>query len=207
MNIRGTFKMIMLLVKKIAIFSAFISLSIWASSNGAESSKTLKGKLKACTIHSGIQGGGAIPWPWGSELDFPWESIEGTWRPVRSDCDSYFVVQATHKSAIRGAQVMRVTQFDHDTCERISWGVGTERERVLHVSMKDVRGTYGLTIRSFTKSSANNLRTNIDPELNSTIVLTMFPKYDLNERISFELEKVSDGFKPQCEVVGKRRRN
>lgn len=148
-----------------------------------------------------VSGGDSVPWPWGNEIDLPWDNMDGIWRVVKSNCDSYFAFVPTKRKVSAGTHLTQVTQYDANTCEKIAWGYGTDNDRVLRSSMSNGRQSFSLTVRAFPRTL-----TQITPKVSGTIaeksviVLTMYPKRAWDQRISFELEKVSGAVKPTCQT-------
>lgn len=148
-----------------------------------------------------VSGGDSVPWPWGSEIELPWDQLDGVWRVVKSDCQSYFAFLPTKRKVSNGTHLTQVIQYDPNTCEKVAWGYGTDNDRVLRSSMSNGRKSFSLTVRAFPRTL-----TQITPKVsektaeNTVIVLTMYPKRSWGQRASYELEKVSDDAKPTCQT-------
>lgn len=90
------------------------------------------------------------PFPWGTELPFPWNDIRGTWWAQQENFGSYFTFRVVSSHA-DGLNKLRVRQIDGETCKQIAVGVGIEgADRVVRVQMsgEDER-VYRLSVRAF----------------------------------------------------------
>ena len=169
---------------------------------GAVSAGTSQEKLQCLyDKDQSVSGGDSVPWPWGSEIELPWDQLDGIWRVVKSDCESYFAFLPTKRKVTNGTHLTQVIQYNPSTCEKVAWGYGTNSDRVLRSSMSNGRKSFNLTVRAFprtlnqimTKASGNTAE-------NTVIVLTMYPKRGWSQRVSYELEKVSNDVKPTCQT-------
>ncbi len=149
-----------------------------------------------------VKGGDSVPWPWGSEIELPWDNLDGVWRVAKGDCNSLFAFLPTKRKLANGTHLTQVIQYDGSTCKKIAWGYGTDSDRVLRSSMSNGRKAFNLTVRAFPRNVAQ-----ITPKVsemtmeNMAIVLSMYPKRAWNQRVSYELEKVSNELKPTCQTL------
>ena len=147
-----------------------------------------------------MRGGDLVPWPWGSEVRFPWTAIQGVWSPANGDCGSYFVFQVGGNSASGTERFVQVTQYDPNSCRKVATGGGFENSRVIYASMTTGTKSFDLTIRAFDTSilkgelSRRRGTTNYSQDSsmapNSIIVLTMYPRHNWEKRVSYELMKL-----------------
>lgn len=158
----------------------------------------------ACVQDSQISGGDTRPWPWGSEIRFPWTRIQGIWAPVEG-CDSYFVFKVT-KQVSSGERFVQVTQYDPATCDKIASGLGIETDKIIRASMVSNRGAFDLTIRAFDTSILKNMSYIDSAEEMSTfaaptsvVVVSVYPKKRWELRKSFQIQKVRTNTTPICE--------
>lgn len=98
--------------------------------------------------------GGVNPWPWGSELTFPWTGIEGTWREQGTSCGSLYSFSILKDS--KGARIVSVYEYDPHQCKVISAGRGVEQKKVVRAFMTGSTGPYQLTIHAFRHSDLNS---------------------------------------------------
>jgi len=169
-------------------------LSILCFAIGAQTAEN-----NQCALNSEIKGEDSIPWPWGSEIQMPWDSLEGTWQVINDDCDSYFSFNTSGKNLSPSQRLINVVQYHSGQCHKVSWGYGFESNRILRASMTDGRFTFNLTVRAFKDhaKSANQLfqlKTRGEP----IMVLTLFSKKGWKFRKSFEIQKISGKSKPAC---------
>lgn len=154
-----------------------------------------------CLNEPSPTGGDLIPWPWGSEIRFPWARIQGVWAPLSNgDCGSYFIFQ---KSAelIDGKKVVRITQYDPQTCQKLSSGLGIESNRVIRALMSSSKKSFELSIRAFDTSVVEKLKTNTavvsenaaigrSYVAKSVIVISLYPRDKFDKNSSYQLEKI-----------------
>lgn len=153
-----------------------------------------------CMRDPSIKGGDHIPWPWGSEIRFPWTRIQGIWAPLALDCDSYFVFKV-FKQSDNGEKFVRVLQYNPQTCEKIAEGLGYELADVIYASMAAGSQSYDLSIRAFDTSvlegqtarmslAAPRLTMDQYAAAKSVIVVSLYPKFNWEKRTSYQLEKI-----------------
>ena len=93
-----------------------------------------------------------VPWPWGLELDFPWTSIEGTWKIKTGELDTYFVFKVLKSRA--PLKQLKITQIDPMSCEVIGTGAGVETGRLVRGQISDYTGkVYNVSLHVFSKSA------------------------------------------------------
>lgn len=95
--------------------------------------------------------------PWGAEIPFPWEGIQGTWMTQINGQVQYFsfnVIKYTD-----GANQLQVHQYGPADCYLLAHGKGYEQNRVVRAIMVGDQGTFNLTVHVFRqadiKSSEN----------------------------------------------------
>lgn len=171
------------------LFIAFVSQS-WAATNNN----------MCVNPDPEIKGGDSIPWPWGSEIGFPWTRIQGVWGPTNQECGSFF--SFTKSPALRdGTRFVRIVQYDPASCVKIAEGTGYEYERVIYASMAAGRQSYDLTIRAFdssilqTKTRAPGYDFDltqgyIAAKPSSVVVVSLYPKKNWELNASYRLEKI-----------------
>ncbi|MFN7727642.1 MAG: hypothetical protein ACK5P7_00630 [Bdellovibrio sp.] len=155
-----------------------------------------------CMREPGVKGGDATPWPWGSEIRFPWTRIQGIWSPLAQDCNSYFVFKVV-KQSTNGEKLVRVLQYNPQTCEKISEGVGFELSDVIYASMAAGSQSYDISIRAFDTSvlegqtsgsgasiSSPMSSVNTYAAAKSVVVVSLYPKFGWDKRTSYQLEKI-----------------
>ena len=139
----------------------------------------------------GIQDG--RPWPWGSEIRFPWTLIEGVWSPVEQGLGNYFVFKVSKENS-SGDRVIQITQYDPYGCRKVAVGAGYENNRVIYAAMTTGNGSYDLTVRAFDNSVLKKMTMVPEaialPTQKSTVVVTMYPRSNWSERVSYQLDKL-----------------
>ena len=132
------------------------------------------------------------PWPWGSEIRFPWTLIEGVWSPVERELGNYFVFKVSKENA-SGDRVIQITQYDPYGCQKVAVGAGYENNRVIYAAMTTGSGSYDLTVRAFDNSvlkKADVTPSSVTVGPKSTVVVTMYPRSNWNQRVSYQLDKL-----------------
>lgn len=154
-----------------------------------------------CMRESSVKGGDSNPWPWGSEIIFPWSRIQGVWAPLADDCSSYFVFKVGRVSQ-DGTRFIRVQQYNPTTCEKIAEGAGYENRRVITASMVGGGKVYNLTIRAFDDSVLERqghpryvpaCSYETEAAAKSVIVVSLFPKSAdfMKSAANYRLEKIT----------------
>lgn len=156
---------------------------------GCGASAAIFGEVQNQCSMASIKGGDSVPWPWGNEIEIPWDHLEGTWKVVNSECEAYFDFIPTDKTGSSGPHLTKVVQYNPNSCDRISWGYGTETDRVIRASMTNGRLAFNLTVRAFPKEKV--VPKNATPNLGeSVIVLSMYPKNGWSYRVNYEIQKL-----------------
>ncbi len=88
-----------------------------------------------------------VVFPWGKELTFPWEHIEGTWSYEKVHEKFEFTVISKYDD---GTRVVRVVEYDHDNNIKASGiGVAGPDKRIVRAAMQSEEGSYLLLVRAF----------------------------------------------------------
>lgn len=97
------------------------------------------------TISGGDNHGGSHPWPWGFEVKFPWDDVQGIWRVQKDDTVLYFSFRRVQ------AKRIKIKQIDITTCQVVGTGQGLERDRTIVAQIRNTYSeeTYNLTIYAF----------------------------------------------------------
>lgn len=134
-----------------------------------------------------------LPWPFGSEIAFPWEDIEGIWMGERTDAfhTTYFSLRV--KNHGHQERVLEIHELAYDIGARrfkiLSQGQGVESHRVVRGQMVGIvpKGRYRFSIRAFEEDQKYGKVAQI------TRVLTVAPIDPTDERsLTFVLHRVSD---------------
>lgn len=95
----------------------------------------------------GLRGPGddTHPWPWGFEVKFPWDDVQGIWRVQKDDKTLFFSFRRVQ------AKRIKIKQIDIDTCNVVGTGQGLERDKTIVAQIRntDFNETYNLTIYAF----------------------------------------------------------
>ena len=103
---------------------------------------------------------GGIPWPFGTEIPFPWDDIDGIWMGEQSDGEfvTYFSLRVLDQSHDeRVLEVYEVLMLDGGSLiEVVSRGQGIESQRVVRGQMVELhgRGRYRFSIRAYDDDKA-----------------------------------------------------
>ena len=157
--------------------------------------------LSSSAIDSLIQGSGDdfVPWPWGSEMPFPWVFVQGVWMAEKGDFRTFFAFRVVKdKNDIRQLQVQ---QIDPETCEIKATGVAIEMNNIVRAQMTSSNGTvYRLSLRSFSeKSIPSSAFINQRPIYGQYVVLSLFP-FDRVDGVHLPIQQISTQLNYKCLV-------
>jgi len=172
-------------MKLLAIIFLFLGLQAQATwvvgSNGVTCSAQGQSVLK----------GGTSPWPWGREMVFPWNDIDGVWQATASGCSSLFTFKVV--SDYGGSRYISISQYDPKQCREIARGVGTETGKVVHAVLTGTNGSFELTIHAFRQDSLKplNVRSALESPTDSVVVMRMRKVgTGLTQRANFQMERL-----------------
>jgi hypothetical protein len=106
------------------------------------------------------EGGDTLPWPWGSECPFPWNSIEGMWEEKEPKTEGFletyfeFEIIEVWES---GTHVFRVNQFDGEgNIVATGKGVSPSGQRIVRAMLlptadSEDRKSYFVVVRAYTE--------------------------------------------------------
>lgn len=96
--------------------------------------------------------GGVVVWPWGQEILFPWNGIQGVWQVSEVSCSKLYIFKVIRQSAT-GEKIMSVTEYDPTVCKVSATGKGVEsRKGVVRAIMTNRMGSFELTIHAFSQN-------------------------------------------------------
>lgn len=98
----------------------------------------------------GIVWGGEVPFPFGTEIPFPWRSMQGIWATQSREVDALFSFQVQLDD--RGVKVLSVIHLDRVTRRVIGQGAGfaNSEQKVVRAVMRATDGTnYLIFVRVF----------------------------------------------------------
>lgn len=103
-------------------------------------------------VNGGGTGGGDFPWPWGFEVKFPWDDVQGIWRIQKDDMVLYFSFRRVQ------AKRIKIKQIDITTCQVIGTGQGLERGNTIVAQIRNTYSeeTYNLTIYAFNEEDLDS---------------------------------------------------
>ncbi len=143
-----------------------------------------------------------VPYPWGTELPFPWRNVQGMWMANIGNTQTYYIFEVVgHYSTDK--QLM-IKQYDAKTCGIISIGVGVESEnKTIWAHMKPVflPKAYRLGLRSF---SADVLPKHL-PNINGRVMVMSISYLESLKSHYYPMQKVNkltmSAFAVQCKRV------
>jgi hypothetical protein len=150
-------------------------------------------------------GGDFTPFPWGKEISIGHSALQGVWAPTSITCGTYFVFELTKSNSIN-QRIVEVKQFDPETCDILSSGIGYESDRIFYVSMVGKTGrSFDLTVRAFNRKDLKSEADmgggdQIDFHFSRRpfVVATLYPRQKWSRRISYPLAKVSESIRYEC---------
>ncbi|GEM_PF-2423223 len=178
----------------------------------------------SCPIDSkavnGGDGGDFTPWPipWGLEVTMNTNGIKGVWAPTSVACDSYFLFTVSTKTINNHKErFLKVTQFNSETCEVLSSGIGYENNHVFIASMVTPDNQFfDLTLRGFKTSDLEKNTSNpnqpppnqgnnqdssddSDSRKKPVMILSLFPQKQWDKKMSYQIIHISDSTQYKCE--------
>ncbi|MGZ3743010.1 MAG: hypothetical protein ACXWRA_04040 [Pseudobdellovibrionaceae bacterium] len=90
------------------------------------------------------------PWPWGFEVKFPWDEVQGIWRAEDEGKAVYFSFHRIQEKRVK------IKQIDFETCSVIGTGQGLERDKTLVAQIITNRSIepYNLTMYAFNEEDS-----------------------------------------------------
>ncbi|MBX3039867.1 MAG: hypothetical protein KF789_04035 [Bdellovibrionaceae bacterium] len=152
-------------------------------------------------VESLIQNSGddLVPWPWGSEMPFPWFFVQGVWMAEKGDFRTFFAFRVVKdKNDIRQLQVQ---QIDPESCELKASGVAIETNNIVRAQMTSSNGSvYRLSLRSFSeKSIPSSTLISQRPIYGQYVVLSLFP-FDRVDGVHLPIQQISTQLNYKCLV-------
>ncbi len=90
------------------------------------------------------------PWPWGFEVKFPWDDVQGIWRTQKDGKTLYFSFRRVQTKRVK------IKQIDFETCDVVGTGQGLERDRTIVAQIRNTYSneTYNLTVYAFNEEDS-----------------------------------------------------
>ena len=178
------------------VVSLFLGLAFSVSALG----------VNLCGGEEKISGGDGRPWPWGNEVQFDWKNLQGLWQTTTSDCNSFFVFEIVKDpSDANGDLIVKITQYDPNSCTIVSRGIGYLRDRYLYAQMNRKGQGYNLTVHAF-KEADMLVSKSISPLHSATtngkvaLALALFPVGKWSQRASYEIKKLDSVARMACPI-------
>ena len=150
-------------MKKVLLAVVVIAVTIlaWpgsASDSPATAEQTKKNRANPrIGIFGAIDGeGGEVPFPFGNEAKFPWETIEGTYHAQSEDYEAYFSFQVEQGN--NGQPFLKVLHYENRYGTLFGEGGGFTQtdNRIVRAAMRGRNGlSYMVFVRSFNDVEIN----------------------------------------------------
>jgi hypothetical protein len=90
------------------------------------------------------------PWPWGFEIQFPWDEVQGTWKAQSEGKTLYFNFRRIQTKRVK------IQQIDLDSCTVVGTGQGFERNKTIVAQITTTRSfePYNLTVYAFNEEDS-----------------------------------------------------
>lgn len=140
------------------------------------------------------------PWPWGFEVKFPWDEVQGIWRAENDGKVLYFSFRRVQEKRVK------IKQLDFETCTVIGSGQGLERDKTLVAQIVTNRSVepYNLTIYAFNEEDSPKPPILHQIGKDHVIVVRMsrfnHPGFDFIA----QMVRISENFEFQCANQGKK---
>lgn len=146
------------------IFLGLQAQAAWVAGNNG---------VSCAPANQGVIKGGTSPWPWGREMVFPWNDIDGVWQASTGGCSSLFTFKVVNEAG--GVRYVSISQYDPKQCKEIARGMGTETGKVVHAVLTGANGSFEMTIHAFRPASLKpmNLKSALESPMDSVVVMRM----------------------------------
>lgn len=152
------------------------------------------GGASRATQMGGDNHGGSTPWPWGFEIKFPWDDIQGIWRVEKGDTVLYFSFRRVQ------AKRIKIKQFDITTCNVVGTGQGLEKDRTIVAQIHNnyVDETYNLTIYAFDEKDSPEPPMLSDADSDHVIVARINSLDHMEPEFAAQMVRISDRLEVKC---------
>lgn len=149
----------------------------------------------------GGDGGGSHPWPWGLEVPFPWDDVQGIWKVENKGKVYYFGFRRVQDTRLF------VTQFDASRCMTLGSGPGLVRNKsqkylVAQITMKATGESYRMAIYAFDEIDSPEPAAPADGELASdpqhVMVARITSLSTVAPEIAVQMVRISDRLEFKC---------
>jgi hypothetical protein len=145
-------------------------------------------------------GGGDFPWPWGLEVSFPWDDIQGVWKVENKGKIYYFGFRRVQDKRIF------VTQFDASRCLTLGSGPGFIRNKaqnfvVSQITLKATGDAYRMAIYAFDEQDSPEPPAAADGEATvpEHVMVARITSMSTQEReIAVQMVRISDRLEFKC---------
>jgi hypothetical protein len=151
------------------------------------------------TLSLQVSAGGGDAFPWGSELPFPWKSIQGTWSTEIEGIQAYVIFKVVRPEAA-GSRQLKINIVDADTCRVIAVGAGYEDNRIVKAIVTGGNRASQITVHAFREADvrAQTRNSNNYKENSQVTIMSSVPINSSQKRSAYELVKISSDFRPPC---------
>ncbi len=137
-----------------------------------------------------------VPWPWGKEIAFPWNEMQGTWKVQTESLTVYFsfkIVGTTNE-----IRQLQVTEHENRTCRVVASGSGYESNKVLRALLRsaDSDTPSVFLIRGFRTADVPCLEFPIDQ---TQVFVVSVRDISVNKSSHYMITKVSSAIN-QCPI-------
>jgi len=148
-----------------------LGLVLLASSIGVAKLCSTKSTGKKVSSHE-TQPDDFVPYPWGTELPFPWIKVQGLWSANVGNLQAYYTFEVVRQNELSEKQLL-IKQYDLRTCEILAIGVGIENDHKTiwaHMKVASQAQSYRLGLRNF---SADKLPKNLPSDEGRVMVMSV----------------------------------
>jgi hypothetical protein len=139
--------------------------------------------------------GGSHPWPWGHEVPFPWDDVQGIWQVQKAGKPVFFSFRRLESKRLA------VNQFDLDACQVIAGGPGLEFDKTVVTQMNEfgTLNVYRITLYAFNPKDAPEAPVNRNGYGPGQILVARITNLRApGPELAFQIVKISDSLEVRC---------
>jgi hypothetical protein len=179
-------------IKLIQMWLILISIILGSTASAYAGDNSQRNYLQSA--RGGGSGGGDFPWPWGFEVKFPWDDVQGIWKVQKEDTVLYFSLRRVQTKRIK------IKQIDITTCQIVGTGQGLERDRTIVAQIHNTYSdeTYNLTIYAFNEEDLVSSSQVMDPGSDHVIVARINSLDRQRTEFAAQMVRISDRLEVKC---------
>ncbi|MBX2988264.1 MAG: hypothetical protein KF802_10230 [Bdellovibrionaceae bacterium] len=184
-------------MKLFATLSLLLSCTLAAANLPPENVHAFGG-TPSLTDARPLGGDDFVPWPFGSEMPFPWSFVQGVWLAEHGEFRSYFRFRVLKNDD--GMRTLSVQQIDPVTCEQIAEGVGIEYGNVVWAQITVPGGhILRMQLRSFHKNAVS-VPLRQKPIYDQYVVMSLSNSSDY-KTLNMPMQQITPQLNFKCHII------